>query len=425
MSAAPPSILHCDLDAFFASVEQIHDPALVGRPVIVGGLGARGVVAAASYEARRFGVRSAMPMARARRACPDGVFLAPRFDAYRDASRAVMAVFGSYTSLVEPIALDEAFLDVSGSRRRFGTGPEIAAAVRARVRAETGLTVSVGVATTKFVAKLASDRSKPDGLLVVPAGTETAFLHPLPVEALWGVGPATLRRLTALGVRTVGDLAALGEATLVAALGSARGRHLHALAHNRDDRAVVPERAAKSVGHEETFAEDHRDRAVLAREVARLADRVAARLRSGGQVARTVHLKVRFADFRTVTRARTLPRPTDLAAEITATAQALLGEVDPAPGVRLLGVSVSGLGADTRPLTLDLDGAGAGPGGPRRAALEASLDAVRDRFGPDSVGPARRAATAPGRGSGPRGDPAPPGPSGPGQDSGPSRVVSR
>jgi DNA polymerase-4 len=395
-AGAPPSILHCDLDAFFASVEQLDDPALAGRPVIVGGLGARGVVAAASYEARRFGIHSAMPMARARRACPDGVFLAPRFDAYRDASRAVMTILGSFTSLVEPIALDEAFLDVGGSRRRWGTGPEIAVVIRDRVHAETGLTVSVGVATTKFLAKLASDRSKPDGLLVIEPGTETAFLHPLPVEALWGVGPATHRRLVALGVRTVGDLAALGEPTLVAALGAARGRHLHALAHNRDDRAVVPERAAKSVGHEETFAVDHRDPAVLARDVAPLADRVAARLRAAGQQGRTVQLKVRFADFRTVTRSRTLARPTDLGAEIGATARDLLAGVDPGPGVRLLGVSVHQLGADDGPLTLDLDGAGAGPGGRRRAALEESIDAVRDRFGADSVRTARRAAPPPG-----------------------------
>ena len=226
-----PGILHCDLDAFFASVEQLADPSLRGRPVIVGGTGARGVVAAASYEARRFGVRSAMPTARARRACPDGVFLPPRFDAYRDASRSVMAIFHSYTPLVEPISLDEAFLDVRGGRRAFGPGRVIAGAIRERVRSETGLTVSVGVATTKFLAKLASDRSKPDGLLVVEPGAELAFLHPLPVECLWGVGPATHARLARFGVRTVGDLAALGESTLVAGLGESHGRHLHALAH--------------------------------------------------------------------------------------------------------------------------------------------------------------------------------------------------
>ena len=380
------SILHCDLDAFYASVEQLDDPALVGRPVIVGGLGARGVVAAASYEARRFGVHSAMPMARARRACPDGVFLSPRFDAYQEASRAVMAILRSYTPLVEPIAMDEAFLDVAGAGRRAGTGPEIAAEIRARVHQETGLTVSVGVATTKFLAKLASDQSKPDGLLVVAPGDELAFLHPLPVRHLWGVGPATMKTLTTLGVRTVGDLAALDEPTLVAALGSARGRHLHALAHNIDERAVEPERAVKSVGHEETFAVDHTDPEVLRREVARLADRTASRLRAAGHRGRTVQLKVRFADFRTITRSKTLPAPTDLAHDIAATARALLDSVDLGPGVRLLGVSVQQLVDADVPLALDLDGT-ADDG--RRAALERSIDTVRGRFGAESVRPAR------------------------------------
>jgi DNA polymerase-4 len=387
-----PSILHCDLDAFYASVEQLHDPDLVGRPVIVGGLGARGVVAAASYEARRYGVHSAMPMARARRACPDGVFLSPRFDAYQEASRAVMAILRSYTPLVEPIALDEAFLDVAGARRRAGSGPEIAAAIRIRVREETGLTVSVGVATTKFLAKLASDQSKPDGLLVVDPGAELAFLHPLPVRHLWGVGPATMKTLTTLGVRTVGDLAALDESTLVAALGAARGRHLHALAHNIDERAVEPERAVKSVGHEETFAVDHTDPEVLRREVARLADRTASRLRAAGHRGRTVQLKVRFADFRTITRSKTLPAPTDLALDIAATARALLDAVDVGPGVRLLGVSVQQLVDADVPLALDLDGT-ADDG--RRAALERSIDTVRGRFGADSVRPARLAPKPP------------------------------
>jgi len=416
-SPAEPPILHCDLDAFYASVEQLADPSLVGKPVIVGGLGPRGVVAAASYEARRFGVFSAMPMARARRSCPDGVFLAPRFDAYHDASRAVMAILRSYTPLVEPIALDEAFLDVSGARRRVGTGREIAATIRARVRAETGLTVSVGVASTKFLAKLASDTSKPDGLLVIEPDAELAFLHPLPVERLWGVGPATRTRLARLGVRTVGDLAALGEDTLVAALGAARGRHLHALAHNVDERAVEPERAVKSIGHEETFPVDHTDPEILRREVARLADRTAARLRAAGHRGRTVQLKVRFADFRTITRSRTLPAATDLAAEIAATARALLDGVDPGDGVRLLGVSVQQLVDLEIPLALDFDagtGTGAGAGGAaggagRRAALERSIDGVRSRFGPESVRPARladpRPASANRPGDGPSGAP--------------------
>ncbi|MFA5885622.1 MAG: DNA polymerase IV [Acidimicrobiia bacterium] len=406
VSSPEPAILHCDLDAFYASVEQLADPSLVGKPVIVGGLGPRGVVAAASYEARRFGVFSAMPMARARRSCPDGVFLAPRFDAYQDASRAVMGILRSYTPLVEPIALDEAFLDVSGARRRFGAGREIAAAIRARVRGETGLTVSVGVASTKFLAKLASDLSKPDGLLVVEPGEELAFLHPLAVEKLWGVGPATRTRLARLGVRTVGELAALGEDTLVAALGDARGRHLHALAHNVDERVVEPERTVKSIGHEETFPVDHTDPEVLRREVARLADRTAARLRAAGHRGRTVQLKVRFADFRTITRSRTLPAPTDLAADIAATARVLLDGVDVGEGVRLLGVSVQQLVETETPLALDFAAAGDG----RRAALERSIDGVRSRFGPESVRPARLADSAPRPparpGEGPGGPPA-------------------
>jgi DNA polymerase-4 len=402
LTEADPAILHADLDAFYASVEQLADPTLVGKPVIVGGLGPRGVVAAASYEARRFGVRSAMPMVQARRACPNGVFLSPRFDAYQAASVQVMEIFRSYTPLVEPLALDEAFLDVRGARRRVGTGEEVAAELRARVRADTGLTVSVGVASTKFVAKLASDLSKPDGLLVVAPGTELDFLHPLPVERLWGVGPATSAVLHRLGLRTVGDLAEFGEDALVAAIGDAHGRHLHALAHNDDPRAVEPERALKSVGHEETFAVDHTDRDLLTREVVRLADRTATRLRANGLRGRTVQLKVRFADFRTITRSRTLTAATDLAADIATTARALLDAVELGGGVRLLGVAVqqlSGGGEDEQqalPLRLDADTT---PGDERRAALERSIDGVRSRYGDASVMPARLAS---GRPPGPR-----------------------
>jgi DNA polymerase-4 len=253
METENPGILHVDLDAFYAAVEQVADPALRGRPVVVGGLGARGVVAAASYEARQFGVHSAMPMARARRACPDGVFLAPRFDAYQAASSTVMGILRSYTPLVEPISLDEAFLDVRGAPRSWGTGREVATVIRARVRAETALSASVGVATNKLVAKLASDLAKPDGCLVVEPGTELDFLHPLPVERLWGVGPATRRRLARLGVNTVGGLAGVPEATLVTALGAGAGSHLYALAHGIDERAVEPHRVVKSIGHETTF----------------------------------------------------------------------------------------------------------------------------------------------------------------------------
>jgi DNA polymerase IV len=389
-----PSILHVDLDAFYASVEQLADPSLRGRPVIVGGLGPRGVVAAASYEARAFGVHSALPMSRARRTCPDGVFLAPRFAAYSAASAQVMAILHDATPLVEPIAADEAFLDVSGARRRDGTGPEIGAKLRARVKSDTGLVASVGAATTKLLAKLASDLAKPDGLLVVPPGTELEFLHPLAVSRLWGVGPATRRRLERLGVHTVGDLARIPEDALVSALGRAHGRHLHALAWNRDDRAVVPEHVLKSVGHEETFATDVVDRADLEQHVLRMADKVGARLRAGARLGRTVQLKIRFGDFRTITRSRTLAAPTDVAHEIGATARALLDLVDLGGGVRLLGVSMQQLdqsgavqgqlplgeapdGGD--PLALnDLERA-------RWSALEHSVDEVRERFGDAAV----------------------------------------
>ena len=398
MSTAPhprtdATILHVDLDAFYASVEQLADPKLRGRPVVVGGLGPRGVVAAASYEARRFGIQSAMPMARARRACPDAAFLAPRFDAYEDASRAVMTILRSYTPLVEPLSLDEAFLDVAGARRLHGDGPEIAASIRRRVRAETGLTASVGVTTTKLLAKIASELAKPDGLLVVAPGSELDVLHPLPVQRLWGVGPATYRRLERLGVSTIGDLAALPEATLVSGLGQAHGRHLHALAWNRDERGVEPDQHAKSVGHEETFPTDLTERTTLEREVLRLADRVAARLRRAGCVARTVQLKVRYGDFRTITRSRTLAEPTDLASELARTAGSLLAAVDISGGIRLIGVAAQQLD-DARTvqtaLRLDADEDAEDPG--RRQlhrAVERSVDQVRDRYGDDAVKPAR------------------------------------
>jgi DNA polymerase-4 len=370
--------------------------------VIIGGLGPRGVVATASYEARVFGVHSALPMARARRLCPGGVFLAPRFDAYADASRAVMEILRSFTPLVEPIASDEAFLDVAGARRLHGTGPECATAIRSRIHAETGLTASVGVATTKLVAKLASDDAKPDGVLIIEPGTELDLLHPLSVRRLWGVGPATERRLAILGVRTIGDLAAIGETRLIHALGDASGRHLYALAWNRDDRAVVANRERKSVGHEETFPVDVTERAELGVAVLRMSGEVARRLRSASRRGRTVQLKVRYSDFRTITRSRTLAGPTDLAAEIARVAHELLDGVSLDEGIRLLGVSAQQL---VEPAT-GTPGAGSPGAGrveqpdlftpvavaaesvdPRPADLERSLDAVRARFGDAAVGP--------------------------------------
>jgi DNA polymerase IV len=394
----PPAILHVDLDAFYASVEQRADPSIRGRPVVVGGLGPRGVVAAASYEARAFGVHSAMPMARARRACPDAVFLAPRFDAYGEASRSVMTILRGYTPLVEPIALDEAFLDVSGARRLHGSGPEIGGAIRDRVRADTGLTASVGVATTKLLAKLASDLAKPDGLLIVQPGRELEFLHPLEVERLWGVGPATRRRLARFAVRTVGDLARLPSDTLITALGRAHGRHLHDLAWNRDARPVEPVREAKSIGHEETFSSDISDRPELERTAMRMAERVSSRLRASGHAARTVQLKVRYGDFRTITRSRTLSESTDLAADLSRVSRALLDAVDLGSGVRLLGVSAQQLEpANAVQAALPLGDADRSEPRDeievrrRRGALERSVDEVRARYGDDAVQTARLA----------------------------------
>jgi DNA polymerase-4 len=385
------TILHVDLDAFYASVEQLDDPALRGRPVIVGGLGGRGVVSAASYEARRFGVHSAMPMGRARSACPTGVFLSPRFERYSTKSREVMEILESVTPLVEQISIDEAFLDVTGARRLLGTGTEIAAFIRARVRSQAGLIASVGVATTKFLAKLASDLAKPNGMLAVEPGTERESLAPLPVTRLWGVGPATLQRLERMAVNTIGELAALPESSLTAALGNSLGTRLHALATNVDPRAVVPEREAKSIGAEETFAVDLRGRPACEHELVRIVDRVSERLRRAQLGARTVTLKVRFEDFETRTRAHTLTAATDVSTVFLATARALLEELDCSRGVRLLGVSLSQLdppGPAQGVLAFDEGGASAHARIERRAAVEHAVDAVRDRFGSLAVGPA-------------------------------------
>ncbi len=385
------TILHVDLDAFFASVEQLDDPSVRGRPVIVGGLGGRGVVSTASYEARRFGVRSAMPMARARKACPQAAFLTPRLARYGEKSREVMAVLTSISPLVEQLSIDEAFVDVAGARRMLGAPAEIAATIRRRVLEEVGLCVSVGAGSTKFLAKLASDLAKPDGVLLVEPGTERAFLAPLPVSRLWGVGPATLTKLERMGVRTIGDVAALDAQVLIGALGSGLGRHLRALARNDDGRAVVPEREAKSIGAEETFGADLHSSSACERELVRLADRACMRLRTAGSVARTINVKIRFADFETRTRARTLPEATDVSTVVLDVARELLAEFDVARGVRLLGVSLSQL--DTQPATqTTFDLTGDGPSErvrtERWAAVERAVDEVRDRFGARAVRPA-------------------------------------
>jgi DNA polymerase IV len=373
------TILHADLDAFYASVEQRDDPRLRGRPVIVGA----GVVLAASYEARARGVRTAMGGARARRLCPDAVVVAPRIKAYCDASREVFAVFDRTSPLVEALSIDEAFLDVRGMRRSSGTPQEIALRLREEVRLRVGLPITVGVARTKFLAKVASGVAKPDGLLLVPGGAELDFLHPLPVERLWGVGPATARRLRANGFATVGEVARLTEEALVAMLGPALGRHLHALAHNRDPRPVKRARRRRSIGSQHalgrgtpTSAED------LDALLVGVVDRVARRMRASGRVGRTVVLRLRFGDYARVTRSRTLPRATSRTDRILATARALLAAAAPLierRGLTLIGIAVGGLDdAHAVQLELPLDGRS-------RADLDAALDAVRNRFGTASI----------------------------------------
>ena len=395
---AEPSILHVDMDAFYASVEVLLDPSLGGKPVIVGGAGNRGVVASCSYQARAYGVRSAMPSTRARRLCPHAVFVHGRHDVYGEFSQRIHAIFHHYTPLVEGISLDEAFLDVAGARRLFGPPEDIAHQLRARIHDEIGLWCSVGASTTKFIAKLASEAAKPtasfqgpvpgSGVHVVSPGEELAFLHPLPVQALWGVGPATLSRLARFGLKTVGDLAALPVDTLVQSLGEAHGRHLHALAWARDERGVDPDQKVKSIGHEETYATDHHELEPLRREAVRMGDAVATRLRRAGMAGRTVTIKVRFHDFQTITRSHTLPTAVDTAPDISRAAIALLDQVDPAPGVRLFGVTVSNL-SEGAAVQLSLDDADATTnttGGWQGAT--AAVDAVRARFGDAAVGPA-------------------------------------
>ncbi|SCL16109.1 DNA polymerase-4 [Micromonospora nigra] len=377
-------ILHVDMDAFFASVEVRQRPELRGRAVVVGGVGPRGVVSSASYEARRYGVRSAMPTARARALCPHAVYLPPDFARYTAASRAVMQIFRDVTPLVEPLSLDEAFLDVAGARRLFGSPATIARRIRERVEAEQRLTCSVGVAPSKFVAKLGSTRAKPDGMLVVPAGRVLDFLHPLPVAALWGVGERSAETLRRLGLTTVGDLAAAPVGLLRRAVGDTAAAHLHELASGRDPRRVTPEQVEKSIGAELTFDVDVVDPGEIRRAVLGLAEKVGARLRRSGQVGRTVSVKVRFTDFRTVTRSRTLDVSTDVAREIFDTVWALYTALDPGEPVRLVGVRVeglSGVGDTPRQLTL-----GAPERGWREA--EAAADAAAARFGRSVIGPA-------------------------------------
>ena len=369
------TILHADLDSFFASVEQRDDPRLRGKPVIVGA----GVVLAASYEAKACGVHSAMGGRRARRLCPDAVVVSPRMEAYSEASKAVFSVFNDTTPLVEGISIDEAFLDVRGMRRIAGSPEQIARRLRRRIREEVGLPITVGVATTKHLAKVASAVAKPDGLLVVPAGEELAFLHPLPVERLWGVGPVTAGRLHARGLTTVGDVARLGEGDLIAMLGRAAGRHLHALAHNRDPRRIRVGARRRSIGTQRALGRRARSPAELDTILVGLVDRLAGRLRKAGRICRTLTLRLRFDDFARATRSHTLPEPTDETVVILATLRGLLAAALPtiaARGLTLMGITFSQLDNEEDQLALGLD---------RKRALDVALDSVRERFGTEAI----------------------------------------
>jgi DNA polymerase-4 len=377
-------MLHVDMDAFYAAVEVRRRPELRGKPVIVGGAGPRGVVSSASYEARTFGVRSAMPGARARRLCPGGIFLPPDFAAYTAASRAVMAIFRDVTPLVEPLSLDEAFLDVAGAVRLLGRPAVIGAAIRRRVAEEQSLTCSVGVAATKFIAKLGSTRAKPDGLVVVPAARTLEYLHPLPVGALWGVGEKSEEALRRLGLRTVRDVAEAPLGLLRRALGESAATHLHELAWGRDPRPVVPHQPEKSIGAETTFDTDVADPQVIRRALLALSGTTAGRLRRAGQAGRTITLKVRLSDFRTLNRSRTVGAATDVSREIFETVWSLFTALAPGERVRLVGVRVDGLGgAGEAPHQLSL---GERETGWREA--ERAADAAAARFGAGAVRPA-------------------------------------
>ncbi len=377
MFALPATILHADLDAFFASVEQRDDPRLRGRPVIVGG----GVVLAASYEAKEYGIKTAMGGRQARRLCPQAVVVPARMAAYSEASKAVFAVFEDTTPLVEGLSIDEAFLDVRGLERLAGQPLQIAARLRERILDEVGLPITVGIARTKFLAKVASAVAKPNGLLVVPPDDELGFLHPLPVERLWGVGRVTAAKLHDRGLRTVGQVATLDEALLVALLGRASGRHLHALAHNRDPRRVQTGRRRRSIGSQRAMGRRPKTFDEIDATLVAIVDRVARRMRSGRRVCRTVILRLRFDDFTRATRSFTMPRATGQTDAILEAARGLLATSMPlivAQGLTLVGLSLTNLeDADRIQLVLTEDW--------RPDALDAALDEARDRFGTDAV----------------------------------------
>ncbi|MDQ3982289.1 MAG: DNA polymerase IV [Actinomycetota bacterium] len=373
-----PAILHADADSFYASVEQRDDPRLRGRPVIVG----PGIVLAASYEAKACGVYTPMAVGRARRLCPDAVVVSARMSAYSEASKALFEVFEDTTGLVEGLSIDEAFLDVGGLRRLSGTPTEIAVRLRREVRERVGLPISVGVARTKFLAKVASGVAKPDGLLVVPPGGELDFLHPLPVEALWGVGAVTARKLRSEGITTVSQVAAMDEGALVRMLGRASGRHIHALAHNRDPRPVQVGRRRRSMGSQRAIGRGSKSAASVDAVLLAIVDRLARRLRAARRVCRTIVLRLRFDDLSRATRSHTLPQPTAQTQTILATARDLARAATPmieSQGITLIGVTLTNLDSDAAiQLALPFDRRWVG-------GLDAALDDLRDRFGSSAV----------------------------------------
>ncbi len=381
--ARESTILHVDMDAFFASVTERDHPELKGKAVVIGA-GVRGVVTSANYEARKFGIKAAMPVGRAQRLAPHAIFIPPDHKRYSEVSEHVMEIFHSFTPLVEPISLDEAFLDVTKAKRLLGDGRAIATAIRAKVEAQEGITCSVGIASSKFIAKLASQRCKPNGILEIPDERVLTFLHPLPVSALWGVGPKTNEALVRLGLHTVGDIAQTPEQTLIRALGQAAGQSLYELAWGRDDRDVIPEEPDKSISAAETFDRDIDDPEIIAKEILRMCERASSRMRERSLFAKTITLKIRFADFTTINRSKTLPLPIDTTHEIYEMAKGLYEALSIGRArIRLVGVSLENLHTDSHEQLI----LGARESSWRE--LQGGIDAAKARFGSDSVRPGR------------------------------------
>ena len=387
------SILHVDMDAFFASVELIRNPELIGKPVVVGGTGNRGVIAAASYEARSYGIYSAMPSRRARRLCKDLIFISGDYEYYVQVSQRIMGILESFTPFIEPLSLDEAFLDIGGAEKLHGSPESIAYKIRSAIYEKEGLNCSVGVSVNKFLSKLASEHAKPrvgekgpiygDGVFILNQSEVRNFLEPLPISAIWGVGPKTRKKLNDLGIETVGELGRVSEGTLVARLGESAGKQLWRLARGIDDRDVIVEQESKSIGHEETFPYDLQNKEDIERELVRLVDSVVWRLRKSNKKCRTISLKARYPDFKTISRSHTLPEPTALSALIIEEAKSLLNGVDLTPGIRLLGVSVTNLDSNfTEQLKLGEESHSGWEN------MEGAVDSIRDRFGMSSIGPA-------------------------------------